>query len=62
MIYYLFWIKQEDYRISTLNIVDMLDIMELSKINNRSPYTMVKRLIGKKILNPSDLQEDLHLS
>ena len=32
------------------------------KNNNRSPYTMVKRLIVKKILNPSDLQEDLHLS
>ena len=26
----------------------MLDFMELSKINNRSPYTMVKRLTEKK--------------
>ena len=39
----------DDYRISTLNIVDMLDIMELSKINNGSPYTMITRLIEKNI-------------
>jgi hypothetical protein len=42
------WTKQADDQLNTLYNVDMLNIMEISKINNRSPCLIVKRLTEKK--------------
>ena len=43
------WTEQEDGQLNILYNTDMLDIIEISKkIPNRSPYTIVKRLLKKK--------------
>ena len=43
------WSNREDDQLNTLYNVDMLDVVEISKmIAYRSPYTIVGRLLEKK--------------
>ena len=44
------WTQEEDTQLNTLYNEDMLDILEISKINNRAPGVIISRLFKHKYI------------
>jgi hypothetical protein len=49
------WTKEEDDQLNTLYNLDMLNVMEISKMNKRCPFVIFKRLKEKKYIESHEI-------